>query len=125
MRDHDKENELTCDDDYAIICEMENGMIDRKHIKEDKVINLHRLTDNFMHTIKLIENAKEVHLIENSVSLFVYHMQCAGKMDATPINLHAYARKESHRKCDGPNCDNKFLNMLKYPQLENWNFIWQ
>lgn len=125
VRDYEKETELLIDGDYAIICEMEDGMIDRKYVKQDKIINLHRLTDNFTHTLKLIENAKEVHLIENSISLFVYHMQCIGKMNSVQINLHTYARKEPHRKCDGPDCNNKFLNMLKCPQLENWNFIWQ
>ena len=52
-------------------------------------------------------------------------MQSINKLKNVPINLHAYARKESHRRCDGPECNNKFLNMLKCPKLENWNFIWE
>ena len=107
---------------YSVICEMYDGML---NVDRTNVINLHRLTDNFAHTLKLIENAKEVHLIENSISLFLYHMQMIGAIDSKPITLHAYARKEPHRRCDGPDCDNPYLNMLKCPHLHNWNFIWQ
>lgn len=127
IRDYDKENELyeslNLPEDYVVICEMENEMIDRNYIKKSNIVNLHKITDNFMHTLKLIENAKEVHLIENSISLFVYHMQYSKKMNQIPINLHAYARKELHRRCDSPDCNNFYLNMLRFPILENWNFI--
>jgi hypothetical protein len=111
--------------EYAVICEMETGMIDRSYIHTEHILNLHRLTENFTDLISIIENAKEVHLIENSIGLFVYHLQSSGLMESTPINLHSYARQESHRKCEGEDCNNKFLNMLKYPKLYNWNFIWK
>ena len=109
---------------YSVVCEMEEEMIDRKYVSGE-IINLHRITDNFLNISKIIENANEIHLVENSIALFVYHMQSINKMKDVPINLHAYARNESHRRCDGPECDNKFLNMLKCPKLENWNFIWK
>lgn len=128
-RDYESEEKL-CEslnlpNDYAVICEMEENMICRDYIKSENIINLHRITDNFAKTIRLIENAKEVHLIENSISLLVYHMQMIGKMKSIPVNLHTYARKESHRQCDGPNCNNKFLNMLRCPMIDNWRFIWK
>ena len=109
---------------YSVICEMEEGMIDRKYVNGD-IINLHKLTDNFLNILKIIENANETHLVENSIALFVYHMQNISKMKKVSVNLHAYARKEPHRKCGGPNCNNKFLNMLQCPKLDNWNFIWE
>ena len=117
-------NSLNLPVNYSVICEMEDGMINRKYVNGE-VINLHKLTDNFLNISKIIENANEIHLVENSIALFVYHMQSIGKLKNIPINLHVYARKESHRKCDGPECTNKFLNMLKCPKLENWNFIWE
>lgn len=126
-RDLDKEEELysslNLPSKYSVVCKMNDGMIQKEYLKEDFVVNLHRLTDNFMHTLKVIENANDIHLIENSISLFVYHMQHIGKMKLVDINLHTYARQESHRKCDSPDSDNLFLNMLKCPKLSNWNFV--
>jgi len=128
-RDYEKEEELfkslNLPSEYSVICEMNEGSINREYIKHDKIVNLHNLTDNFTDTLKIIENAKDIHLIENSISLFVYHTQHIGKMNLVPIHLHAYARKENHRRCDGPDCNNTYLNMLKYPQLQNWDFIWK
>lgn len=127
QRNYEKEQELysslNLPEKYSVICEMGENLIDKKYIKENHIINLHRLTDNFLHTLKIIENATEVHLIENSIALFVYHMQNIKKMKDVEINLHTYSRKEVHRKCDSVDCDNKFLNMLKHPKLKNWNFI--
>jgi hypothetical protein len=51
-------------------------------------------------------------------------MQYSNLMERNKIHLHAYGRKESHRKCDGPDCNNPFLNMIKCPPLENWEFIY-
>ncbi len=45
-------------------------------------------------------------------------------MKNVEVNLHAYARTEWHRKCDGPDCNNQYLNMLLKPKLDNWNVIW-
>jgi hypothetical protein len=126
-RNFDNENKLfdslDLSNNYAVICEMEENMIDRQYVSEKNIVNLHRLSDPFTSILKVVENAKEIHLIENSISLFIYHMQIIKKMKDVDINLHSYSRKEPHRKCDSPNCDNKFLNMLKYPKLHNWNFI--
>jgi hypothetical protein len=102
---------------------MNGGMVERKYVNEECVVNLHRLTNNFMNTMKVIENASDVHLIENSISLFVYHLQHISKMKPVDINLHTYARQEPHRKCTSPDSDNLYLNMLKCPQLPNWKFI--
>ena len=126
-RDLEKENELyqslNLPSKYSVICEMNDGMIDKNHLKEEHVVNLHRLTDNFMHTMKIIENASDVHLIENSISLFVYHMQNIEKMKLVDICLHTYARQEPHRKCESPDSDNTYLNMFKNPKLSNWRFV--
>lgn len=128
-RDHVEEenlfSSLELPDEYSVVCEMEDNTIDRQYVQTQNIVNLHRLTDNFLNVLKVIENANDIHLIENSISLFVYHMQNIRAMKNVDINLHAYARKEPHRRCDGPECNNKFLNMLKYPELDNWNFIWK
>lgn len=126
-RDLEKEDELyqslNLPSNYSVVCEMNEGMIDKKYVKEEHIVNLHRLTDNFMHTLKVIENANDIHLIENSISLFVYHMQHISQMKPVDIYLHTYARQEPHRRCTSPDSDNVYLNMLKCPKLLNWSFV--
>ena len=115
---------LKLESDYSAICDYDPFYINKKYINDKSIVNLHRLSSNFVDTVKVIENAKEVHLIENSVALFVYHLQSKNLMKNVEVNLHAYARTEWHRKCDGPDCNNPYLNMLLKPKLDNWNVIW-
>ncbi len=126
MKDNENElfDNLKLNSDYAVICDYNPFYINKKYINCDKIINLHRLSSNFVDIIKVIENAKEVHLIENSVALFVYHLQSKKLMKDISVNLHSYARTEWHRKCDGPDCENPYLNMLLKPKLDNWNVVW-
>jgi len=128
-RRHDLEEELfsslNLDEPYSVICEYGENLIDRKYVKHSKVVNLHRISPNLVDILKILENSDDIHLIENTLGLFVYHMQSANLLDKFKVNLHAYARKESHRRCDSPDCDNKFLNMLLLPKLDNWEIIWK
>lgn len=109
---------------YSVVCNYGENLIDRKYLKHSNIVNLHNISPNLVDILKILENSDDIHLIENTVSLFVYHLQAANLLDLFKINLHAYARKESHRKCNGPNCNNQFLNMLLLPKLENWEVIW-
>ena len=92
-RDLNKEDEiyqsLNLKKDYSVICEMDNSYL---NVNKDNIINIHRITDNFTHTLKIIEKAKEVHLIENSIALFVYHMQSINEIPKVPITLHEIGR---------------------------------
>jgi len=127
-RKYDLENQLFDSLDltrpYSVICDYGENLIDRKYIKHSRIVNLHNISPNLVDILKIIENSDDVHFIENTVSLFVYHLQAAGLIDKFKINLHAYARKEPHRKCDSPDCNNQFLNMLLLPKLENWEVVW-
>jgi hypothetical protein len=109
---------------YSVICDYGENLIDRKYLKHSKVVNLHNISPNLVDVLKILENSDDIHLIENTVSLFVYHMQAVFLLRNFKVNLHAYARKETHRKCVGSECNNIFLNMLLLPKLENWEFIW-
>lgn len=117
-------SELNLTKPYSIVCEYGDNLIDRKYVKHENVINFHNISPIFFDVLKVIEECDDIHLLENSLSLFVYHMQYVNLMKRNKINLHAYARKESYRKCDGPNCNNPFLNMIMCPPLENWEFIY-
>ncbi len=115
---------LNLTEPYSVICDYDENLIDRKYLKYSKVVNLHNISPNLVDVLKILENSDDIHLIENTVSLFVYHMQAAFLLKNFKVNLHAYARKETHRKCVGSECNNIFLNMLLLPKLENWEFIW-
>lgn len=109
---------------YSVICDYGENLIDRKHVKHSRIVNLHNISPNLVDILKILENSDDVHLIENTVSLFVYQLQAAGLIDNFKVHLHAYARKEPHRRCDSPDCNNQFLNMLLMPKLENWEVVW-
>lgn len=91
------------------------NIICRKFITSKYVVNLHMLSKKYFDVVKLIENAQEVHLIENSFAMFIYFLQLSGRMKKVPIIFHAYYRKESHRK-------NNYKVYMK-PKLDNWTFI--
>ena len=125
----DKENDLfnklkIKSNGYSVVCEFEKNLINRNYVNDTNLVNLHLLSPNFLDIIKIIENANEVHLLENSISLLVYHLQTRNLMNQCKVNLHAYSRQESHRKCTDPINGNIFLNMLTSPKLENWNYIY-
>jgi len=110
---------------YSVICEYNDCLIKKEYISDDKIINLHRLSNNIFDLLSVIENAKEIHLVENSIALLVYHLQHKKLISDFVVNLHTYSRKENHRLCSGINCNNFYLNMLLYPKLEKWNFIYE
>lgn len=127
-RQHDLEekfyNTVVLEKRYSIICDYGENLIDKKYVKYDKVINLNNISPIFFDILKVIEECDDIHLIENSTSLFVYHMQYKNLMKKNKIYLHAYARKERNRQCNGPGCNNKFLNMISSPPLDNWEFVY-
>lgn len=128
-RNYDSENiffnSLNLPKKYNVICEYGENLIHRKYIKNSDlpIVNLHNLSEKYFDIIKIIENAEEVHLIENSISLLVYHMQFKKLMNPIRINMHTYARREECRRCTNK-VSNVYLDMFLNPKLENWNFIY-
>lgn len=118
-------NSLELKEPYSVVCDYGENLIYRKYVKHSKVVNLHNISPNLVDILKILENSDDIHLIENTVSLFVYHLQAANLLDPFKVNLHAYARKEPHRSCNGSDCNNLYLNMLLLPKLQNWEFIWK
>lgn len=116
---------LDLEEPYSVVCDYGENIIDRKYVKHLKIVNIHNISLNLVDILKILENSDDIHFIENTVSLFVYHLQAANLLNLFEVNLHAYSRKEPHRKCDGPDCNNLYLNMLLLPKLENWKIIWK
>jgi len=91
------------------------SQIKTEYIKSDRVVNLHLLSEKYFDIVKVVENASEINLIENSISLLIYYLQLTGRMKKVPITFHTYVRQEEERK--------DFVNMFLNPKLENWTFV--
>lgn len=131
-------NQLSLDGcDYDVICEPSNMPIDKKYFSGRRVVNIHNLSPKFTDTLKVVEEANQVHLVDTSPASFVYHLQYKNLMKKREINFHAYARG-GDRSCQGVTENNIFTDYNKYynnnlrcinamltPKLDNWNFIWE
>lgn len=138
QRSHEEENELFTkldlqEKEYVVICEFENCLINKNHINpNDKIVNVHNIS-HFFDIIKVVEKAKEVHFVENSISLFTYYLQMSNLMDKVNINIHSYCRKEPYRLVEKElhmkklqnRMSNFIFNMMMYPKLDNWNIVWE
>jgi hypothetical protein len=103
---------------YIVICELKQNNItlnyDKFINKNLKIINICYLVDIPLYLIKLLENAEEIHMFENSNLLMIYHLQCSNNFNYKGnIYVHNYARNR------GENIN----NMYKNPILNNWIFI--
>jgi NDP-sugar pyrophosphorylase family protein len=112
IRDH--ECELKSYTDYII--RNDHDGLDMYGISPHKKhINVHYMCENPFDLLSLMENASEIHMIENSSLLMLYHMEYSGITKVkSPVFVHVYAR----------NRGDKIINMFKEPQLANWHFLY-
>lgn len=128
-RNFDEENkffeQLNLPDEYVVLGDNSKNLIDKNLIgdKDLYVVNVSNISNNIFNTIKIMEQAKEVHLIENSISLMAYHLQYKNLMKEVPINLHIYSRTEPPRICTSFSESNAFLDMYLNPKLNTFNFV--
>lgn len=127
MRDIDSEdkffNSLNLPKKYIVISDSKININYIKN-KELDVINVNFLSKNYFDIIKVIENAEEIHLIENSISLLIYHLQYKNLMKNCNINFHTYVRKEDARICSSSERTNLYVDMFMFPKLKTWKFIY-
>ena len=109
--EHDEYEELNTDDYIVLHDDKENNMeIDMSNLNLP-IIQLNNSSDFFLDKIKILENAKEIHLIDSSWSVFIYFLSFINdKIKSTPKYLHCYLRK------------NRDLNIYTDPIPENWFF---
>lgn len=128
-RDYDREDkffsQLNLPKKYNVICEYGDNLIHRKYFSDNTipVINIHNLADNLFDIIKVVENAQEIHLIENATSLLIYYLTYKQLINVREVLLHTYSRKETRRICD-KNMNNIFIDMYKKPLLDVWKLIY-
>ena len=122
---------------YDLICQPPNTKINERYFGDVQIVNIHNLSPKFTDTLKIVEDARQVHLVDNSLALFVYHLQYKNLLKPREINFHSYARMDE-RNCVGVDENNIFTEHNKYynnnlrcinamltPKLNNWNFIWR
>lgn len=90
-----------------------NLKINKDKIKNKNlpIINLNRISNNFVDYVKIIKNASEIHLIDSSWSVFIYLLSNKDIKDI-PIFLN-----ESYFKSIG-----RDTNIYKNPTFLNWIF---
>jgi len=83
--------------------------------KDISHMSLDKRCPDFFGCIRILENAKEIHVIQSSYCMFVYLLQLRyGLFKDIPIFVYASARYNA-------NTDYKHLN--RHPQLPNWTFL--
>lgn len=121
---------------YDVICQPPDMKIKEKYLGNKQIINIHNLSSKFTDTLKIVEEAEHIHLVDTSPALFIYHLQYKNLIDLKEVNFHSYARMDE-RNCVGVDENNIFTEHNKYynnnlrcinamltPKLNNWNFIW-
>ena len=104
-------------DKYIITNDCNQFKINNKYLTQP-IINIHFLVPNQLYLLKLIENAEELHLMENSLALMIYHMQYSNIIKPVKVYYHTYPRKRVNDK-NPEICNNVFIS----PKLDNWTII--
>ena len=108
-------NNINPGEEYIVICEFGNHIIKDEYKNNKKIINIDWCTSMPLHLGKVLENASEIHLIENSHSLFLYYMCVSNLLTVNKVNIHIYARNRSEY----------YHKMMMNPKIESWNFIFE
>lgn len=83
--------------------------------KDLQQVSLDRLCPDFFGCLRILEGAREIHVIQSSYCMFLYLLQLkTGLFANTPIYVHASVR---------PNANTDYKNMNRHPQLPNWTFL--
>lgn len=79
-----------------------------------KNVNIHFKCHCPLYLLSLFEQADEIHLLENSLLLMLYHMEYSKITNIkSPVFVHIYARENR----------GDLINMVRQPILPNWYFI--
>jgi hypothetical protein len=106
-------NGIQPNEEFDIICEMPNNKI-RDEYKSRKCINIHHCTDNPLNLISLFESSTDIHLVEDSHTLFLYYLCMSEIINIKSITIHLYARNRFEY----------YYKMFMNPISKNWKFIW-
>ena len=105
-------NNISVEEDYIVICDTDTNKI-RDEYKNIKYVNIDFCTNRPLQLITLLENAKEIHLIDNSNVLFLYYLQMAGLTKFDNVTIHIYSRNRFEY----------YYKMFMNPKIESWKII--
>jgi hypothetical protein len=105
-------NNISVEEDYIVICDTDTNKI-RDEYKNIKYVNINFCTNHPLWLITLLENAKEIHLIDNSNVLFLYYLQMAGLTKFNNVTIHIYSRNRFEY----------YYKMFMNPKIESWKII--
>lgn len=106
-------NNVQIGDEYIVICEFGSHIIKNEYKENKKIVNIDWCTHNPLHLGLIFENASEIHLVENSNSLFLYYCTVTNIIKSKNVNIHIYPR----------NRHEYYWKMMMNPQIKSWNFI--
>jgi hypothetical protein len=105
-------NNILDGEDYIVVCDDYRNQI-RDEYKKIKYVNINFCTNRPLNLITLLENAKEIHLIDNSNLLFVYYLHLSGLVKFDNVTIHIYSRNRLEY----------YYMMFMNPKIENWKII--
>lgn len=105
-------NNISVEEDYIVICDTDTNKI-RDEYKNIKYVNINFCTNHPLRLITLLENAKEIHLIDNSNVLFLYYLQMSGLKKFNNVTIHIYSRNRFEY----------YYKMFMNPKIESWKII--
>ena len=106
------DNKINENEEYAVICEIPGHSI-KDEYKKMKNVNINYCTNNPLRLIKLLENAKEIHLIDDSHVLFFYYLYMSNTVKIDNVNVHIYSRNRFEY----------YYKMFMNPKIESWKII--
>jgi hypothetical protein len=114
------ENIKTFDKEYIVYHENVDTNALVKFDKDDnfEYINLNGITNNFFHTIKLLENSKELHLTDSLWAAFCYLLDAKYGLFKDK-NVYLYTYHENGGAC----LENYNVKTLEPINLTNWKII--
>ncbi len=100
------------DGEYIITSDTSSSGI-KNEFKTGTIININYCTDKPLRISRLLEGAKEIHLIDNSNTLFLYYMCMSSLIKLNNVTVHIYSRNRFEY----------YYRMFMNPHAIGWKYI--
>jgi hypothetical protein len=109
--------------DYIVYHDTNERKIDSVNISSNyKSVNLNGITNNIFETIKILEHAKEIHVIDSVWGTFCYLLDTRyGLFKDKQVYIYPFLADGNNRS--GGCLRNKHIKQLEPKHLQNWNIV--